>query len=316
MPKWVYSFKEGNKEMRDVLGGKGANLADMTSLGLPVPPGFTVSTKACNQYYKDNQQLSEELKREIKTALEEMELSLGKELGNTTKPLLISVRSGAPVSMPGMMDTILNLGLNDDTVEALTKETNNKRFAYDCYRRFVQMYGDVVLGVPHYRFEKHLENLKQNAGVSEDTMLDSDSLKELVEIYKKTIKKETGISFPQQPEQQLYKAIEAVFNSWNNQRAKLYRQINKIPSNIGTAVNVQAMVYGNMGDNSGTGVLFTRNPSTGENKLYGEFLVNAQGEDVVAGIRTPKPIEQLQQVMPEVFGQLKKDKREAGKALW
>ncbi|WP_353892291.1 pyruvate, phosphate dikinase [Proteinivorax hydrogeniformans] len=304
MTKLVYSFNDGNRDMREVLGGKGANLSDMTNLGLPVPPGFTVSTNACNKYFEDGQKLTEELINSIKVELEKVEKSLGKKLGGSKNPLLVSVRSGAPVSMPGMMDTILNLGLNDETVEAVALETSNRRFAFDCYRRFIQMYGDVVLGVPHYRFERKLESLKQNEGVTEDTKLKAESLKELSEDYKAIIKKETGEDFPQDPKEQLLKAVEAVFASWNNQRAKLYRQINKIPDHYGTAVNVQAMVYGNMGETSGTGVLFTRNPSTGENKLYGEFLVNAQGEDVVAGIRTPKPILELEKIMPEVYKEL------------
>ena len=290
--------------MKELLGGKGANLAEMTTLGLPVPTGFTISTEACHSYYDENKTLSEGLIEEIKKSLEEVETTIGKKLGSTESPLLLSVRSGAPVSMPGMMDTVLNLGLNDETVEVLANETGDKRFAYDCYRRFIQMYSNVVLGIPHYNFERALDNAKELAGVVEDTMLDGDLLKGLVDEYKRIVQKNSGKPFPQEPFQQLLLAINAVFDSWNNPRAVVYRQINRIPAHYGTAVNVQSMVFGNKGNDSGTGVLFTRNPSTGENLLFGEFLVNAQGEDVVAGIRTPKPILELKGIMPEIYEEI------------
>lgn len=302
--KYVYLFSEGNRSMKELLGGKGANLAEMTSLGLPVPPGFTISTEACHLYYDENKKLSEDLVQEIKKSLQEVEGIIGKKLGSTESPLLLSVRSGAPVSMPGMMDTVLNLGLNDETVEALAKETGDKRFAFDCYRRFIQMYSNVVLNIPHYNFERVLDKAKGQLGVVEDTMLDGDALRGLVDEYKKIVQKNSGKPFPQDPFQQLLLAINAVFDSWNNPRAVVYRQINRIPAHFGTAVNVQSMVFGNKGNDSGTGVLFTRNPSTGENLLFGEFLVNAQGEDVVAGIRTPKPIAELKGIMPEIYEEI------------
>lgn len=302
--KYVYLFSEGNRSMKELLGGKGANLAEMTSLGLPVPPGFTISTGACHLYYEQNKALSEDLIEEIRKALLEVENNIGRKFGSTQSPLLLSVRSGAPVSMPGMMDTVLNLGLNDETVEALAKETGDIRFAYDCYRRFIQMYSNVVLSIPHYNFERALDNAKELAGVVEDTMLDGDSLKGLVEEYKRIAKKNTGKPFPQDPFQQMLLAINAVFDSWNNPRAVVYRQINRIPAHYGTAVNVQSMVFGNKGADSGTGVLFTRNPSTGEKLLFGEFLVNAQGEDVVAGIRTPRPIIELKNIMPDIYQEI------------
>lgn len=302
--KNVYLFSEGNRSMKELLGGKGANLAEMTSLGLPVPPGFTISTGACHLYYKQNKTLSDDLIVEIKKALLEVENNIGRKFGSTQSPLLLSVRSGAPVSMPGMMDTVLNLGLNDETVEALAKETGDIRFAYDCYRRFIQMYSNVVLSIPHYNFERALDNAKELAGVVEDTMLDGDSLKGLVEEYKRLVQKNSGKPFPQDPFQQMLLAINAVFDSWNNPRAVVYRQINRIPAHYGTAVNVQSMVFGNKGEDSGTGVLFTRNPSTGENILFGEFLVNAQGEDVVAGIRTPRPIIELKTIMPDIYQEI------------
>ncbi len=304
MTQLVYSFTQGNKSMREILGGKGANLADMTTLGLPVPPGFTITTSACHLYYNNNKELTPKLLEEVKEALKVVENQLGRKLGSTTNPLLVSVRSGAPVSMPGMMDTILNLGLNDETVEALAKETSDRRFAYDCYRRFIQMFCNVVLNIPHYNFERALDNVKELAGVTEDTMLDDQMLEGLVGEYKQIIKKIINKPFPQDPFEQLTLAVKAVFDSWNNPRANVYRQINKIPAHYGTAVNIQSMVFGNMGNDSGTGVLFTRNPSTGENVLFGEFLVNAQGEDVVAGIRTPQPIEKLKSIMPKIYDEI------------
>lgn len=292
--------------MKELLGGKGANLAEMTKLGLPVPPGFTISTEACHLFYDENKTITEGLIQEIKKAMAEVEITLEKKFGSKENPLLVSVRSGAPVSMPGMMDTILNLGLNDETVLALAEETDNERFAYDCYRRFIQMFSDVVLDIPHYNFKRALQRAKEVAGVTEDTMLDAAMLKDLVEEYKKIVRKSGGKSFPQDPYEQLLLAIKAVFESWNNPRAQIYRNINKIPSHYGTAVNVQSMVFGNKGDDSGTGVLFTRNPSTGENVLFGEYLMNAQGEDVVAGIRTPQPIAKLNTHMPEIYEEILK----------
>ncbi|QNO16229.1 pyruvate, phosphate dikinase [Alkalicella caledoniensis] len=306
MKRYVYSFNEGNRSMKELLGGKGANLAEMTKLGLPVPPGFTISTEACHLFYDENKTITEGLIQEIKKAMAEVEITLEKKFGSKENPLLVSVRSGAPVSMPGMMDTILNLGLNDETVLALAEETDNERFAYDCYRRFIQMFSDVVLDIPHYNFERALQRAKEIAGVTEDTMLDAAMLKDLVEEYKKIVRKSGGKSFPQDPYEQLLLAIKAVFESWNNPRAQIYRNINKIPSHYGTAVNVQSMVFGNKGDDSGTGVLFTRNPSTGENVLFGEYLMNAQGEDVVAGIRTPQPIAKLNTHMPEIYEEILK----------
>ena len=304
MTKYIYSFKEGNKTMKELLGGKGANLAEMTKMGLPVPPGFTISTEACHLYFDNNKSISEGVIQEIKSAMADVENKLGRKFGSKENPLLVSVRSGAPVSMPGMMDTILNLGLNDETVLALAEETNDKRFAYDCYRRFIQMFSNVVLSIPHYNFERALDNSKQLAGVTEDTMLDAGMLEELVKEYKNIIQKVSGNLFPQDPYEQLFLSINAVFESWNNPRAAIYRQINKIPAHYGTAVNVQSMVFGNKGDDSGTGVLFTRNPSTGENVLFGEFLMNAQGEDVVAGIRTPQPINKLASIMPDIYTEI------------
>ncbi len=294
----VSPFSAGSAEDKELLGGKGANLAEMTRLGLPVPSGFTINTRACKQYYQEGRQLWPELLAQTEQAVAALEQRTGKQFGSSDNPLLVSVRSGAPVSMPGMMDTILNLGLNDTTVEALAKVTGNRRFALDCYRRFIQMFGDVVLGIPHHDFEASLSKLKERAGVKLDTELDAQQLAGLVETYKEIINKEIKEPFPQQPLEQLKMAVQAVFDSWNNNRAIVYRRINKIPEHYGTAVNVQEMVFGNSGDDSATGVLFTRNPSTGEKKLYGEFLVNAQGEDVVAGIRTPRPIAELARLMP------------------
>lgn len=300
----VSPFSAGRAEDKELLGGKGANLAEMTRLGLPVPSGFTITTVACKQYYQEGKQLWPELLQQMEQAIGELENRTGKKFGSTDNPLLVSVRSGAPVSMPGMMDTILNLGLNDTTVDALAKATANPRFALDCYRRFIQMFGGVVLGIPHHDFEAALSKLKDQAGVRLDTDLDEQHLATLVETYKDIVVKATRNPFPQQPVEQLKMAVKAVFDSWNNNRAVVYRRINKIPEHYGTAVNVQEMVFGNCGDDSATGVLFTRNPSTGENKLYGEFLVNAQGEDVVAGIRTPQPIARLEELMPASWEEL------------
>jgi len=301
--KFVYLFREGNSSMRDLLGGKGANLAEMTKIGLPVPPGFTLTTEACNEYYVAGGQLPAGLWEEVGPALNDLEKSTGKIFGDRSRPLLVSVRSGAKFSMPGMMDTILNLGLNDETVQGLVEATNNERFAYDCYRRFIQMFGDVVLEVEHHAFERILENAKEQQGVRYDSELSATSLKGMVNQYKQLIQHRTGRPFPQDPVEQLQQAIQAVFRSWNNNRAIVYRKINHIPDNIGTAVNVQAMVFGNMGTDSGTGVAFTRNPSTGEKILYGEYLLNAQGEDVVAGIRTPLPIASLAAENPDIYQQ-------------
>lgn len=303
MNKLVYSFNEGKAAMKDLLGGKGANLAEMSNIGLPVPPGFTISTKACNMYYEKGQEIWPELLNEIFEKLSELENKINKKFGDRNNPLLVSVRSGAKFSMPGMMDTILNLGLNDDTVEAIHKITGNERFAYDSYRRFIQMFGDVVMSIEKYKFDSILESVKEARKAKYDTDLDAEALKEVVSKYKTLYKNEIGSEFPEEPKEQLVLAVEAVFRSWNNERAKIYRKINGIPDDLGTAVNVQSMVFGNMGDDSGTGVAFTRNPATGEKKLFGEFLINAQGEDVVAGIRTPQSIEKLKEVMPEIYDQ-------------
>lgn len=301
--KFVYSFHEGNKSMRDLMGGKGANLAEMTNIGLPVPPGFTITTQACNRFYEENEELWDSLKAEIREHLEEVEKKLDKKFGDEKNPLLVSVRSGSVFSMPGMMDTILNLGLNDASVEGLANVTENPRFAYDSYRRFIQMFGDVAMGVPKENFDEIFEAVKEDKGVHEDTDLTTEDLKAVIEGYKKVIREEKGEDFPQDPYEQLLYAIRAVFLSWNNNRAKVYRRLHQISDKLGTAVNIQSMVFGNMGETSGTGVAFTRNPATGENKLFGEFLMNAQGEDVVAGIRTPKNIGALEEVMPKVYKQ-------------
>lgn len=301
--KYIYSFHEGSKEMKDLLGGKGANLSEMKRLGLPVPEGFTITTETCN-FFLQKDAYPQGFHEELADHLAEVESQMGKKFGDIENPLLVSVRSGAKISMPGMMDTVLNLGLNDATVQGLISQTGNARFAYDSYRRFIQMFGNVVLGMTHGRFEHALEELKAVRGVTSDLELSADDFKELVETYKKIVLADTGEEFPNEPVKQLSKAIEAVFNSWNNERAIAYRKIQNIPDHIGTAVNVQAMVFGNKGETSGTGVAFTRNPSTGEKKFYGEFLMNAQGEDVVAGIRTPQKIEHLRNVMPEVYNQL------------
>ena len=302
MTKFVYAFREGNKDMRNLLGGKGANLAEMTSLGLPIPQGFTVTTEACTDYYNNGEKISEEIEEQIFKALEELEEVQGKKFGDTEEPLLVSVRSGARASMPGMMDTILNLGLNDVSVEGFAKKTNNPRFAYDSYRRFIQMYSDVVMEVNKSFFEKIIDELKEEKGVVYDTELTVEDLKELVNRFKKVYSDHmNGEEFPQDPREQLMGAVKAVFRSWDNPRAIVYRRMNDIPGSWGTAVNVQSMVFGNMGETSGTGVAFTRDPATGEKGIYGEYLINAQGEDVVAGVRTPQPITKLEEDLPECY---------------
>ena len=302
MKKWVYLFKEGNADMRNILGGKGANLAEMTNLGLPIPQGFTITTEACTDYYDNGKNISSEIENQIYDALAILEEQQGKKFGDNENPLLVSVRSGARASMPGMMDTILNLGLNDEAVEGFAKKTGNPRFAYDSYRRFIQMYSDVVMEVPKSFFEKIIDELKEEKGVKYDTELDTDDLKELVVRFKKVYKDAmNGEDFPQEAKAQLMGAVKAVFRSWDNPRAIVYRRMNDIPGDWGTAVNVQAMVFGNMGNTSGTGVAFTRNPSTGEKGIYGEYLINAQGEDVVAGVRTPEPITKLAEDLPECY---------------
>ncbi|APQ97456.1 pyruvate, phosphate dikinase [Clostridium botulinum] len=299
--KHVYLFSEGNASMRELLGGKGANLAEMTNLGIPVPTGFTVTTEACIKYYKDGKKLADEVVQQITDAMREVEKETNKKFGSEENPLLVSVRSGARVSMPGMMDTILNLGLNDKTVESLSKLTNNERFAYDSYRRFIQMFSDVVMGIDKRDFEDVLDQMKEEKGVDYDTDLTSEDLKKIVVKFKQIYKKEMREDFPQEPKEQLLAAVTAVFGSWDNPRAIVYRRLNDIPGDWGTAVNVQSMVFGNMGETSGTGVAFTRNPSTGENKIFGEYLINAQGEDVVAGIRTPQPIAKLKEDLPQCY---------------
>ena len=296
-------FNEGNSEMKEILGGKGANLAEMTRIGLPVPFGFTISTEACNAYYDAAKTIPVEVHDEVLLALSKLEANTGKRLGDPENPLLVSVRSGAVFSMPGMMDTILNLGMNDETVEGMGRLTNNPRFAYDSYRRFIQMFSNVVLDVDTFFFERLLEETREEKGYRSDPELTAEDWKEVIAGYKQIVKKHTRKSFPQDPKEQLFLSINAVFDSWNNQRAIVYRRLNKIPGHLGTAVNIQSMVFGNMGNDSGTGVAFTRNPSTGEHLLYGEYLINAQGEDVVAGIRTPQPINTLQNEMPEVYEQ-------------
>lgn len=301
--KYVYSFNEGTKEMKGLLGGKGANLAEMTNIGLPVPPGFTITTKACNRFYEEGQELWKGLLDEIHIHLKDVEEKSGKTFGDEENPLLFSVRSGAVFSMPGMMDTILNLGLNDKAVKGLAASTGNERFAYDSYRRFIQMFSDVAMGIPKVRFESLLEDMKEERNVTLDTELTAEDLEKLVEQYKLVYLEEQRKPFPQNPMKQLELSIKAVFASWNNPRAIVYRKLNDIPHDLGTAVNVQSMVFGNMGDTSGTGVAFTRNPADGENKLFGEFLMNAQGEDVVAGIRTPNTIDKLKEIMPKAYEQ-------------
>ncbi len=302
--KRVYLFEEADGKNRLLFGGKGAGLADMTKAGLPVPPGFIITTEVCKEYYDNGKQLPQGLMEEVLEALKKIEEKTGKKFADPENPLLVSVRSGAPVSMPGMMDTILNLGLNDETVNGLAKRSNNERFAYDSYRRFIQMFGNVVLGIPHEKFEEILDHYKKEQGVKLDSELSAETLKKIVGAYKELVRKETGKDFPQDPYQQLEMAIRAVFDSWNNERAIIYRRLHNIPETYGTAVNIVTMVFGNMGNDSGTGVAFTRNPSTGEKEFYGEYLTNAQGEDVVAGIRTPQPISKLAEEMPEVYQQL------------
>ena len=320
--KWVYGFGDGRAEgkasMRNLLGGKGAGLAEMANLGLPVPPGFTITTDVCTYYYGHDRQYPKDLRAQVEKALAQVGRITGKTFGDRSNPLLVSVRSGGRASMPGMMDTVLNLGLNDETVEALAKKSGDRRFAYDSYRRFITMYSDVVLGVGHEHFEELLDHHKERQGYSLDTDLSADDWAELVVRYKKRVKDELGQDFPQDPHQQLWGAIGAVFGSWMNQRAITYRRLHNIPESWGTAVNVQAMVFGNMGDTSATGVAFTRNPSTGEKKLYGEFLINAQGEDVVAGIRTPQEISEaarkeagsdkpsMEYTLPKAYAELKR----------
>ncbi len=303
MAKWVYLFKEGNADMRNLLGGKGANLAEMTNLGLPVPQGFTITTEACTKYYEDGRKINDEIMGQIMDYIDQMQEITGKKFGDKENPLLVSVRSGARASMPGMMDTILNLGLNEEVVEVLAKKSGNPRWAWDCYRRFIQMYSDVVMEVGKKYFEELIDRMKLERGVKQDVELTADDLKQLADQFKQEYKSKIGKDFPSDPKEQLVGAIEAVFRSWDNPRANVYRRDNDIPYSWGTAVNVQMMAFGNMGDTSGTGVAFTRNPATGEKQLMGEFLLNAQGEDVVAGVRTPQPIEQLKQIMPEVYEQ-------------
>ncbi len=301
MAKWVYLFEEGSADMKNLLGGKGANLAEMTRLGLPIPQGFTVTTEACTDYYDQGKKISQEIEGQIFEALEGLEKKQGKKFGDTENPLLVSVRSGARASMPGMMDTILNLGLTDVAVEGFARKTGNPRFAYDSYRRFIQMFSDVVMEIPKSFFERILDEIKDSKGVNFDTELTADDLKEVIQKFKQVYKDKMGTDFPQEPKVQLMEAVKAVFRSWDNDRAIVYRRMNDIPGDWGTAVNVQAMVFGNMGNTSGTGVAFTRNPSTGAKGIYGEYLINAQGEDVVAGIRTPQPITKLQEDLPECY---------------
>ena len=301
MKKYVYSFNEGSKDMRALLGGKGANLAEMSRIGLPVPFGFTVTTEACSRYYEEDRTIAEDIRADIAAKLEDLEHVTGKNFGSKENPLLVSVRSGAAVSMPGMMDTILNLGLNDESAEGLAALTGSRRFALDSYRRFIQMFGDVVLEIPTTNFDAIFDGQKEKSHAAYDADLTREDLEAIIRAYQQLVETESGRPFPQDPKEQLMAAIQAVFRSWNNDRAVLYRKLNDIPSSIGTAVNVQSMVFGNMGESSGTGVAFTRNPATGENTLYGEFLVNAQGEDVVAGIRTPQGIEKMAERFPEAY---------------
>ena len=301
MKHFVYSFNEGSKDMRSLLGGKGANLAEMTKIGLPVPFGFTITTEACNEYYRNGGKLGEELISEIKEKLSELENVTGKTFGSTTNPLLVSVRSGSVFSMPGMMDTILNLGLNDESTKGLADLTENRRFALDSFRRFIQMYGNVVMEIDSKNFEDIIDKAKHDRGIMYDIDLDEEALCEIIDDYKKVVRYGQEGGFPSDPKVQLIEAVKAVFRSWNNDRAIRYRRMERIPDSLGTAVNVQSMVFGNMGNTSGTGVAFTRSPVNGDNHVYGEFLVNAQGEDVVAGIRTPKPISEMAESFPEVY---------------
>ena len=303
MGKYVYAFEEGSKDMRNLLGGKGANLAEMTNIGMPVPRGFTVTTEACTKYYENGKDIGKDIEDEIFTKLGELETKTGKKMGDVSNPLLVSVRSGARASMPGMMDTVLNLGLNDEVAKGFAIATNNKRFAYDSYRRFIQMFADVVKGYPKSSFERYFDKIKEEKGVKSDLELTADDMEEVTLRFKENYKELAGEEFPQDPKVQLIEAVKAVFRSWMNERAIVYRRLNDIPSDWGTAVNVQEMVYGNRGNDCGTGVAFTRNPATGEKKLYGEYLINAQGEDVVAGIRTPEPISKLESDMPEVYSE-------------
>uniref|UniRef100_UPI003FF0026D pyruvate, phosphate dikinase n=1 Tax=Dysosmobacter welbionis TaxID=2093857 RepID=UPI003FF0026D len=301
--KYVYLFSEGNANMRELLGGKGANLAEMTNIGLPVPQGFTITTEACTQYYEDGQKINDGIQAEIMEYITKLEGITDKKFGDLENPLLVSVRSGARASMPGMMDTILNLGLNEDVVDVLAKKSGNPRWAWDCYRRFIQMYSDVVMEVGKKYFEQLIDQMKEARGVTQDVELTADDLKELAGQFKAEYKSKIGADFPTDPKEQLMGAIKAVFRSWNNPRAIVYRRMNDIPGSWGTAVNVQSIAFGNMGDDCGTGVAFTRNPATGEKKLMGEFLTNAQGEDVVAGVRTPMPIQEMADKFPEAFAQ-------------
>ncbi len=301
--KFLYLFSEGNANMRDLLGGKGANLAEMTNIGMPVPQGFTITTEACTQYYEDGERINDEIQAQIMEYIDKLEKITGKKFGDKENPLLVSVRSGARASMPGMMDTILNLGLNEEVVEVIAKQSNNPRWAWDCYRRFIQMYSDVVMEVGKKYFEQLIDQMKEKKGVTQDVELDANDLKELAGQFKAEYKEKIGADFPADPKEQLMGAIKAVFRSWNNPRAIIYRRMNDIPGSWGTAVNVQSMAFGNMGDDCGTGVAFTRNPATGEKKLMGEFLTNAQGEDVVAGVRTPMPIQEMAEKFPEAFAQ-------------
>ena len=301
--KYCYLFTEGNAKMRELLGGKGANLAEMTNIGLPVPQGFTISTEACTQYYEDGRQINPDIQAEIMTYIDKMEKICGKKFGDKENPLLVSVRSGARASMPGMMDTILNLGLNEEVVNVIAAKSNNPRWAWDCYRRFIQMFSDVVMEVGKKYFEKLIDEMKAKKGVEYDVDLNADDLKELANQFKAEYKKQLGKDFPDDPKEQLFEAIKAVFRSWDNPRANIYRMDHDIPYSWGTAVNVQMMAFGNMGNDCGTGVAFTRNPATGEKGLMGEFLMNAQGEDVVAGVRTPMPIAKMAEIMPDVYKQ-------------
>ena len=303
--KWVYLFSEGNASMRELLGGKGANLAEMTSLGLPVPQGFTITTEACTQYYEDGREINEEIQAQINEYIVKMEEITGKKFGDSENPLLVSVRSGARASMPGMMDTILNLGLNETVVETIAKQSGNPRWAWDCYRRFIQMYSDVVMEVGKKYFEALIDEMKEKKGVTLDVELDANDLKELANQFKAEYKNKIGADFPDDPKEQLMGAIKAVFRSWDNPRANIYRRDNDIPYSWGTAVNVQSMAFGNMGDDCGTGVAFTRDPATGAKGLFGEFLTNAQGEDVVAGVRTPMHIDEMAEKFPEAFDEFK-----------
>lgn len=304
--KYVYLFNEGNADMRDLLGGKGANLAEMSNLGMPVPNGFTITTEACNKYYEDGEKISDEIQSQIFKYLDLLEKETGKKFADPENPLLVSVRSGARASMPGMMDTILNLGINDEVADAIAEKSGNPRYAYDSYRRFIQMFSDVVKGLSKKRFEEIIDEIKAEKGITEDLDLDADDMKKLVQLFKEFYQENMNEEFPTDPKKQMMEAVEAVFKSWNNERAIYYRRQNDIPSSWGTAVNVQMMVFGNRGNDCGTGVAFSRNPATGENKLYGEFLMNAQGEDVVAGVRTPNRIEQLAEISPEAYEQFKK----------